>query len=259
MVAKPRRVHGFLLAVPPAVTGCLYSVPIVLPRSSKIVNALNWRYALGELFLIVLGILIALAISDWNDRRIQQAQERALLGEVRTALKADLLEFEDRLARLRETAPLIEELSRQLKSGVPYEPAMDRLFGAAYGVFGVNLNSTAYDSLKSNGLQSISNFELRQGIARIYDHHYERVGVQDGIDVGVTLGVMRPYYLENFRDLHFLQSATPIDYGLVVSDTYFHNIVDDRLEVLRNNQLSSYPEVIGDIEGVLALLERELD
>ena len=76
----------------------------MLSRPSKIVTALNWRYALGELVLIVLGILIALAISDWNDRRIQQAQERALLGEVRTALRADLAELEQRLASLQEAA-----------------------------------------------------------------------------------------------------------------------------------------------------------
>jgi hypothetical protein len=230
----------------------------MLSRPSKIVTALNWRYALGELVLIVLGILIALAISDWNDRRIQQAQERALLGEVRTALRADLAELEQRLASLQEAAPLIEELSRKLKSGAPYEPAMDRLFGAAYGVFGVNLNSTAYDTLKSIGLQSISNFELRQGVTRIYDHYYEQVGIQGAIDTGVTLEVMRPYYLENFRDLRFLESATPIDPASVIADTYFHNIIDYRLTVLRSNQLSSYPAVIGEIGAVLELLEREL-
>ena len=222
-------------------------------------NALNWRYALGELVLIVLGILIALAISDWNDGRIRQAQERALLGEIGASLRADLAEFEQRLALVRRGEPLIAELARKLKSGDPYEPGMDRLFGAAYGVHVINLNSTAYETLKSYGLQSVSNVELRQRIARVYDHHYEQILAQTAIDTGVTLGVMRPYFLENFRDLRFHESATPIDYELVASDTYFHNIVDYRLVVLRANQLSSYPAAIAEIQAVLGLLERELD
>ena len=222
-------------------------------------TALNWRYALGELLLIVLGILIALAISDWNDRRIQQTEERALLGEVSTALKADRVELERGLTTLHQTVPLIEELSRKLKANAPYAPSMDRLFGAAYGVHGINLNTTAYDTLKAIGLQSITNFALRQRVTRIYDHHYERLLINSGIDTGVTLEVMRPYYLENFRDLQFLVSATPIDYKRVVSDTYFHNIIDYRLAVLRSNQLSSYPLVIAEIDAALELLEQELE
>jgi hypothetical protein len=222
-------------------------------------TAPNWRYALGELVLIVLGILIALAISDWNDGRIQRAQERALLGEVSTALRADLAEFEGRLAVLRNSAPRIETLSQRLKAGAPYDPSWDALFGAAYGVHGINLNSTSYDTLKSIGLQSISNPELRQGITRVYDHFYEQVLIQSEIDRGVTLDVMRPYYLANFRDLRFLESATPVNPGLVIADTYFRNIIDYRLEVLRSNQLTSYPQVIGEIGAVLDLLERELN
>lgn len=87
----------------------------------------------------------------------------------------------------------------------------------------------------------------------------ELVLIQSEIDRGVTLDVMRPYYLANFRDLRFLESATPVKPGFVIADTYFHNIVDYRLEVLRSNQLTSYPEVIREIGTVLDLLERELN
>ena len=228
-------------------------------RTSRIVTALNWRYALGELVLIVLGILIALAISDWNDLRIQRAQETALLSEVRTTLENDLSELEGRLAVLRETVPLIEELSRQLKISVAYEPSMDRLFGAAYGVHGVNLNTTAYETLKSVGLQSVSNIELRQGITRIFDHFYEKILIERDIDIGLTFEVMRPYYLQHFNNLLFLESATPVDYEKVVGDIYFHNIIDYRLAVLRSNQLQSYPEVMAEINTALQLLEQELN
>ncbi len=224
----------------------------------RLLNALNWHRALGELVLIVLGILIALAISDWNDRRIQRIQEKALLAEIRTTLLSDLDEFERRQAMLQETVPRIEELSRVLNTGMDYEPAFDQLFGAAYGVHSINLNTTAFETLKSAGLQSISNTGLRFRIVRIFDHHYERVQTEREIDIGTTLDVMRPYYLQHFRDLRFHQSATPIDYELVANDTYFHNLVDYRLAVLNSNQLASYPVVMAEIREVLNILEDEL-
>ncbi len=227
-------------------------------RPEKLIHSLNWRYAMGELLLIILGILIALAISDWNDRRLQHQQEQALLREVRTTLEADLAELELRLAKLQETLPRIEELSRRLKTGGTYDPSLDRLFGAAYGVHGINLNTTAYETLKSIGLQSITNLDLRLGITRIFDHHYENILSGRDIGQGVTLDIMRPYFLEHFRDLQFLESATPINYKTIANDTYFHNMIDYRLAVLRNNQMDSYPKAIAEIRSVLGLLEKEL-
>ena len=38
-----------------------------MSRVSRIVTAVNWRYAVGEVLLIVVGILIALAVADWNE------------------------------------------------------------------------------------------------------------------------------------------------------------------------------------------------
>ena len=50
---------------------------------SKVVTAKNLRYAVGELILIVIGILVALAISDWNEKRLQRQEELQLLAEIR--------------------------------------------------------------------------------------------------------------------------------------------------------------------------------
>ena len=33
------------------------------------------KYAIGEIILVVIGILIALQINNWNDKRIKQKKE----------------------------------------------------------------------------------------------------------------------------------------------------------------------------------------
>jgi Asp-tRNA(Asn)/Glu-tRNA(Gln) amidotransferase A subunit family amidase len=228
-------------------------------RPSKILKAVNWRHAVGELLLIVAGILIALAISDWNDRRIQRQGELALLVEVRTALQADLAALESNLETFREAESRIEQLAQVLREAPPYESALDRLFGAVYGIRVTNLNTAAYDTLRSVGFQSISNHRLRLGIAEVYDHYYERLTEEHEIEFQITIDMLRPYYLRHFTALSFWESATPIDYDAVVADTYFKNMIDYRLAALRSNQLASYALAAGEIRSVLELIDEELD
>jgi len=227
-------------------------------RPRKVVIAVNWRQAAGELVLIVVGILIALAISDWNDRRIQTQDEQALLGEVRTTLQADMGVLEIRLKQMSKAAAKMEQLAEILTTSSPYEPSMDHLFGAAYGMWMTNLNTAIYDTLKSIGLQTVSNSELRLGIARVFDSHYDGIQAGHEIDRGVIIDVMRPYYLQHFRNLKFNESATPIDYENIVMDPYFKNIVEYRLAVLDSNQIASYTAAIDEMRRVLVLLDREL-
>jgi hypothetical protein len=225
---------------------------------SRIVNATSVRHATSELLLIVAGILIALAISDWHDRNLAREKELALLGEVQTALTVDLAAIELNLQRWKDTENQIKALIEILKTRPSYEPSFDQLFGAAYGLRPANLNTAAYESLKAIGLQAISNPRLRLSIAKVFDQHYESLTVMNDVESQIMTGVMRPYYLQHFSNLVFLYSATPIDYETVVQDRYFRNIVEYRLATITGNQLGFYPRIIEDIRMTLEMLDKEL-
>ena len=47
------------------------------------------KYAIGEILLVVIGILIALQINNWNEHRKIKNEERALLTDIITNLKRD--------------------------------------------------------------------------------------------------------------------------------------------------------------------------
>ena len=36
---------------------------------------LDWSYAIGELFIVTIGVLVALAIGEWNNERMERAEE----------------------------------------------------------------------------------------------------------------------------------------------------------------------------------------
>ncbi len=227
-------------------------------RTSRIVRAINWRYAIGEVLLIVVGILIALAISDWNDRRLDRQQEIAMLREVQAALVTDLAALESKLEETRRAVGLMESLLGLLEEPPTYTPDLDRLFGSVYGLRRANLSSAAYETLKSVGLQTVSNRELRALVARVFDHHYHRLANEHDIEQEITLTVMRPYYLKHFIDLQFWENATPINYEAIVADPYFQNILHYRVAALQGNQLESYPMAIEDMNTAIRRIEEEI-
>jgi len=53
------------------------------------------RYAIGEILLVVIGILIALQINAWNTDRLNRIKEQEHLAQLTRELKAQLLYYQD--------------------------------------------------------------------------------------------------------------------------------------------------------------------
>lgn len=53
-------------------------------------NSKYFKYALGEIVLVVIGILIALALNNFNETRKEREYEIKMLQEVSNALTEDL-------------------------------------------------------------------------------------------------------------------------------------------------------------------------
>ncbi len=60
------------------------------------------RYAIGEITLVVIGILIALQINNWNESRKERAQEIVLLKQLETEFKSNLNQLDERVSIRRE-------------------------------------------------------------------------------------------------------------------------------------------------------------
>ena len=51
-------------------------------------------YTIGEIVLVVIGILIALQINNWNENRKERLQEIAILSQLRTEFKSNLSQLD---------------------------------------------------------------------------------------------------------------------------------------------------------------------
>lgn len=53
-----------------------------------------FKYAIGEIFLVVIGILIALQVSNWNKQRVDANSEQEVLIDLNTEIKSNIKELE---------------------------------------------------------------------------------------------------------------------------------------------------------------------
>ena len=70
-----------------------------------------FRYALGELVLVVFGILIALQIDGWNDDRLEREQEREILQSMLNEIRVDRGQI---VQAINDNSNLIDAINRLL-------------------------------------------------------------------------------------------------------------------------------------------------
>jgi hypothetical protein len=131
------------------------------------------KYAVGEIILVVIGILIALQINNWNQNRLDKAFEITMLKEIKSSLETDLEFLEGIKSRVSIKEEGIQELLKMIASNRTY-PDSTLLKSYNKMIQGVwyNYNVGAYEGLKSVGLDRISNDSLRKELILLYESDF---------------------------------------------------------------------------------------
>jgi hypothetical protein len=130
------------------------------------------KYAIGEIFLVVIGILIALSINNWNENRKLQKEELSLLLDVKSNLEVTLNNFKNDTLQNLNTIYQYQEIERYIQEDLPYNPELDEAFGKLGIWWSPYPILTAYETLKTKGLDIISNTSLRNKIANMYEFEF---------------------------------------------------------------------------------------
>ncbi len=73
-------------------------------------NTKYFKYAIGEIILVVIGILIALQINNWNEQRKQNRNLRDVYSNLLLDIKSDSVSFSINLKELKDVDFLQEQL-----------------------------------------------------------------------------------------------------------------------------------------------------
>jgi uncharacterized protein DUF6090 len=222
-------------------------------------RAVRWRHVLGELLLIVAGVLLALAVNNWNTHRQARQEELTLLKQLRASLAIDLVNLRTTSEGVHIRERRMQSLRVHLQGEKPYNDSLNTNFGAVLGLWITHLNRSPYEVLKAKGLDLISSDTLRLQIVDLYDQMYAEVEAGQDAERNLMFEVVRPYFLHAFRNIRFRESAVPLNYSQVAHDPYFQNVLDYRLASLRANALSTGDEAIGAVVNTVTLLDQEIE
>lgn len=128
-------------------------------------------YSIGEVLLVVVGILLALAINEWNTERKNQAYLSVMLKEIHKDLKSDqTLIFSGIEPRLKNSEKGVENMKRRLHDeSMTFEDGFGSDYGRMGAYFNLTTTSGSYDALKSKGIEIIKNDSLRLSIFEFYE------------------------------------------------------------------------------------------
>jgi hypothetical protein len=143
---------------------------------------LDWSYAIGELFIVTIGVLIALTIGEWNSGRLERAEEFDVLSRLISDVEVDLQEFDFRLKAINAKEESLLRVQSAFSDSRPQhdtEFLRDIIIGADFGWNQGFANRATFDDLLGSGrLAVISDGEVRALISAYYKNYkdsYNRI------------------------------------------------------------------------------------
>jgi len=125
-------------------------------------------YAIGEIVLVVIGILIALQINNWNEKEKLKVEEVKFLKNFKQSLVADKEFNNTRFDKYDLTKESISVLLNYMEQDLPYQDSLKYHFGRITQTWTPRINTEVFEALKSNDLNLISNDDLRDKLISYY-------------------------------------------------------------------------------------------
>ena len=197
-----------------------------------------FRYAVGEILLIVIGIFIALQLNNWNEQRKTNVVEIELLDNLLISLQKDSMEVEKILdfqnTSLEKQMVIMRSDFSQLKATFSEEDINQALsqilngqysFFPKYGLYNMIVANNGFDILKSK--------EIKTSLIELYDYKYKRY---ENIDAVV--------------DQKFQFGFNPFMHRLIGFYSYGNKLINKvNMKKLENN----YSELVSNCKDVYSI------
>jgi hypothetical protein len=148
-------------------------------------------YAVGEVVLIVIGILLALQMDELRERRGDAEREREALSLLHDDLTRDVTEFDRHKRQRTESAvPYLRAILDGEWDGIPLDSLP--LKGTPY--FNFQPHNSAYQGLKSSGtLSLIQSDSLRDEVIQYYEWEYISLSDWSSWHKNFVTNTLEPY------------------------------------------------------------------
>lgn len=217
------------------------------------------KYAIGEIVLVVIGILIALSINTWNENRKLQFQEIKLLSDLQLELRKTLEVIQEGMEFNNITIKDVNKIELYIKNGLPYSTDLDSSFGRIPHNFAGSVNSAAYNSLKTMGIGIIQNEKLRLDIINMYDVKFLTIPDYTIDENLIRSSIVFPFYAKHVMySENSTYMAKPNNFNDLRNNPEFLNILR-LIKRQRIRGIERFNDVLISLDKLIYDLKTELD
>lgn len=248
-----------------------------------------FKYALGEIILVVIGILIALQINNWNEGAKEQEKVQSYLKNLTLDLEQDINETERQIRSIKYKVIFVDSIASYFRDKEINELNNLDVFYNAFDYYGyrpLTWYKNTIEELRNSGtLKSIKNDSIRLMINQYYaltDHldqdykedHERSEAINDKVFKIINTNYPRAQdlidtlflsYRENnksiFTNSKVFKTAKQADLALLTNDMNdIHIYVNDLLNYKRNLTVRykyEFPKLINNAKTIIRLIEEE--
>ncbi len=187
-------------------------------------------YAIGEIVLVVIGILIALSINNWNEKGKERVLEKKLLENLVENLEQNSERLINQIERINKDREADNLFLSIIDNNQIYNDSLEKYFHKALIIEAQNLrlSQVGYESIKDVGLEIIQNNSLKKEIVSFFEEN--RRNYSNNLKWGDLDLIER----EKFIDQHFAQSFgenieivvyKPFDSKNILKNAYFYALI----------------------------------
>jgi hypothetical protein len=202
-------------------------------------------YAFGEILLVVIGILIALQINNWNDERKNRQKEASILNQIHKDFLSNKVQLDsikaNNLAVLKGCDALLSQMP--FKKDSIQTDSIRKSFSIIFSVKTFNPSNGAVEALiNSSSFDLIQNDTLRNLLVSWKDV-YQDYSEEEQYVRNLQIDHIAPFFRRNFS---YMDRYSKKNLEVLISDEMQNLIIDKRrsiqeaLDALRDEKVEFY-------------------
>ncbi len=215
------------------------------------------RYAIGEILLVMVGILLALQVNNWNEERKDRIKEKEVL-------QAILINLDRNNNLIRESFLLLDDFDKSseivletLRNDAPYSDTLAKHFFPSTRTGGLllPLSSEGYESLKNEGFDIIHSKLLKNRILKLFEVTYGRIKTKAEWTMFSTN--LHQVYLNSLFRQEIGEVLIPANFDQLTKDNQFYSILMNIKESKRGFLKKDIIKCLHESEQVIKLIKDE--
>ena len=182
------------------------------------------KYAIGEIILVMIGILLALQVNDYYNFKQDRKLEHSLLLELQQSITKDSIGLNRNYLDFSKILENANYLDRMIKNRRPYTMKIDSAFSIISTFYVTESNYVAWDKVKTLKNNIIQNDSLFNSLSGYYNHSKFLSEVDNYFEIAAYF--RKTIYPKYAKSYHFGRIAAVADYNQFLNSNEIKVAID---------------------------------